>query len=76
MKARRSALQHGRSLLPVGVTAVEGTFERGDTDSNASTPIGREVARGIVNYEFRRVWRVLRPSIIRDRSDFRLHLRR
>jgi glutamate 5-kinase len=40
----------GRSLLPVGVVAVEGAFERGDTiqvlDSN-----GREIARGLVNYE-------------------------
>lgn len=39
----------GRSLLAVGVTAVEGGFSRGDmvacTDSQ-----GREVARGLVNY--------------------------
>jgi glutamate 5-kinase len=44
------ALQHGRSLLPVGVTTVEGIFERGDTIQvlNAS---GREVARGMVNYD-------------------------
>ena len=42
--------QAGRSLLPVGVIAVEGTFERGDT-IQVLNPIGREVARGIVNYE-------------------------
>ena len=39
----------GKSLLPVGVKAVQGTFRRGDmvvcTDSS-----GREVARGLVNY--------------------------
>ncbi len=44
------ALQHGRSLLPVGVIAVEGTFERGDTIQVLNS-IGHEVARGIVNYE-------------------------
>ena len=43
------ALQLGRSLLPVGVIAVEGTFERGDTIQVLNTS-GREIARGIVNY--------------------------
>jgi glutamate 5-kinase len=41
--------QRGRSLLAVGVTAVEGIFTRGDlvscVDSN-----GVEVARGLVGY--------------------------
>ncbi len=39
----------GRSLLPVGVTAVEGIFARGElvTCVDAS---GREIARGLVNY--------------------------
>lgn len=43
------ALKAGKSLLPAGVTAVEGRFERGDAvivrDSH-----GREVARGLVAY--------------------------
>jgi glutamate 5-kinase len=43
------ALHRGGSLLPVGVTAVEGTFDRGDTIRVADTD-GREIARGIVNY--------------------------
>jgi len=43
------ALHRGGSLLPVGVTAVEGAFERGDTVRVADSS-GREVARGIVNY--------------------------
>jgi glutamate 5-kinase len=43
------ALHHGRSLLPVGVTGVEGSFERGDTIQVLSG-VGREVARGIANY--------------------------
>jgi glutamate 5-kinase len=43
------ALQHGRSLLPVGMASVAGNFERGDT-IQVLNPIGREMARGIVNY--------------------------
>ena len=43
------ALQRGSSLLPVGVTTVEGTFERGDT-IQVMNAIGREIARGIANY--------------------------
>jgi glutamate 5-kinase len=42
-------LSAGRSLLPVGVTAVEGNFERGDLVV-CSGPAGEEVARGLVNY--------------------------
>ncbi len=51
------ALQHGRSLLPVGVIAVEGIFERGDTIQVLSVD-GREVARGIVNYESEELARI------------------
>jgi glutamate 5-kinase len=43
------ALRAGKSLLPAGVTAVQGRFERGDTVSVQSTD-GRELARGIVAY--------------------------
>ncbi|MEM0955816.1 MAG: glutamate 5-kinase [Pseudomonadota bacterium] len=39
----------GRSLLPVGVTAVEGNFTRGDMVI-CKDGQGREVARGLVNY--------------------------
>ncbi len=39
----------GRSLLPVGVTRVEGDFERGDLVV-CHSPGGEEVARGLVNY--------------------------
>ena len=48
--AVRALQEHGKSLLPVGVTAVEGRFSRGElvvcVDAN-----GREVARGLVNYD-------------------------
>ena len=43
------ALLQGRSLLPIGVTRVEGDFERGEALACRS-PDGREVARGLVNY--------------------------
>jgi glutamate 5-kinase len=43
------ALMDGKSLLPAGVTAAVGRFERGDTVSILS-PDGVEVARGICAY--------------------------
>lgn len=41
--------QQGRSLLPVGVTAVSGEFQRGDLVRCVDAG-GVEVARGLVNY--------------------------
>jgi glutamate 5-kinase len=43
------ALQHGSSLLPVGVTRVEGKFQRGAT-VNVTDSSQRDIARGMVNY--------------------------
>jgi len=43
------ALLDGRSLLPAGVTAARGRFERGDTVSVLSAD-GAEVARGLIAY--------------------------
>ena len=43
------ALASGRSLLPAGVTSVEGQFERGDA-VRVLTPDGRELARGLIAY--------------------------
>jgi glutamate 5-kinase len=43
------ALKKGSSLLPAGVTAVAGEFERGDL-VRVTGPDGREVARGLVAY--------------------------
>lgn len=39
----------GRSLLPVGVRAVRGSFSRGDVVACCDAG-GREIARGLVNY--------------------------
>lgn len=47
--AARALAQNGSSLLPIGVAAVAGEFERGDTIS-IRNPQGREIARGLVNY--------------------------
>lgn len=60
--AVRALNRDGKSLLPVGVTAVHGEFERGAV-VGCLDPEGREVARGLVNYsasETRRIMR--RPS--------------
>ena len=45
----RRALRQGKSLLPAGVTAISGRFDRGDTVSVVAAD-GREVARGITAY--------------------------
>ncbi len=56
------ALKRGGSLLPVGITAVSGAFERGDTVKVAGED-GTEIARGIVNYDSRDLARIIRkPS--------------
>jgi len=43
-------LRGGKSLLPIGVTRVEGDFRRGEMVS-CLNPRGEEVARGLVNYD-------------------------
>jgi len=45
-----AALAPGRSLLPAGVRAVAGHFERGDVVDIVNM-LGRVVARGLVNYQ-------------------------
>lgn len=54
--------ESGRSLLPVGVTAVEGDFERGELVACLG-PDGSEVARGLVNYSAEESRRIMgQPS--------------
>lgn len=43
------ALKSGKSLLPIGVVAAEGDFERG-TAVACIGPDGNEIARGLTNY--------------------------
>jgi glutamate 5-kinase len=47
--ARRALVEQGKSLLPVGVTAVEGEFGKGDVVSILDAS-GVEIARGLTNY--------------------------
>ena len=47
--ARRAVERDGRSLLPVGVVAVGGTFGKGDVVSLCGAD-GVEFARGLTNY--------------------------
>jgi glutamate 5-kinase len=56
----------GKSLLPVGVTAVQGDFERGDVIA-VRTADGIEIARGLSNYsagEARRIARLPSARIV------------
>lgn len=47
--AARVLREDGKSLLPIGVTAVDGDFHRGDLVACVDME-GKEVARGLVNY--------------------------
>ncbi|MEM9825001.1 MAG: glutamate 5-kinase [Planctomycetota bacterium] len=47
--ATEALLRRGRSLLAVGITAVEGDFSRGSVVEIVD-PDGAEIARGLVNY--------------------------
>jgi glutamate 5-kinase len=54
--------KEGKSLLAIGVVDVQGTFERGDVVACVNSE-GKELARGIVNYNSQEVARIKRkPS--------------
>jgi glutamate 5-kinase len=57
--AVKALVADGKSLLAIGATAVEGSFERGEVVSIAG-PDGREIARGLVNYGAAETARILR----------------
>ena len=60
--AVRALAREGKSLLPIGVVACEGQFERGEM-VGCCDPDGREIARGLVNYSAAETQRILRrPS--------------
>jgi len=60
--AIRALTEAGKSLLPVGVTAVEGEFDRGDVVA-CLDPQGRERARGLINYSSSATRKIMRqPS--------------
>ena len=54
--------EDGKSLLPIGVTAIDGAFERGEAVSCCDAA-GVEIARGLVNYSAAEALRIMRkPS--------------
>ncbi len=55
------ALRAGRSLLPVGVTAVQGDFERGAAVA-CLTDEGVEIGRGLINYSSSEARRIARKA--------------
>jgi glutamate 5-kinase len=60
--AVRALTREGKSLLSIGVVAVEGTFGRGEIVGCFARD-GREIARGLVNYGSQETARILRkPS--------------
>jgi glutamate 5-kinase len=60
--AVRAVTHDGKSLLPIGVVSVTGTFGRGEV-VGCFAPDGREVARGLVNYASQDAARIVRrPS--------------
>lgn len=60
--AVRALLHEGKSLLPIGVTEVQGEFERGDVVACVDAE-GRECARGLINYSSADTRRIMRqPS--------------
>ena len=60
------ALKRGSSLLPVGITEVEGEFEAGDAVDVASD--GKTIGKGIVNYSAEELRRIkgLRTEKVRE----------
>jgi len=60
--AVRALAHEGKSLLPIGVVAVAGAFDRGEIVGCFDVE-GREIARGLVNYSAQETARLLRrPS--------------
>jgi glutamate 5-kinase len=57
--AVKAVISDGKSLLAIGATAVDGSFERGEVVSVAG-PDGREIARGLINYGATETARILR----------------
>ena len=56
--AGKAILARGKSLLPTGVIKVEGKFEFGNT-VRVVDETGTEIARGLVNYNFRDLKRIM-----------------
>jgi len=64
--AARVLISGGKSLLPIGIISVHGSFERGDVVV-VQGPTGQELARGLANYSADELLRVkgLRSEAVR-----------
>ena len=65
--AEKAILSRGKSLLPAGVIKVEGKFEFGNAVRILGED-GKEIARGLVNYNFRDLGTIMgmRTSAVRN----------
>lgn len=59
--AANALILEGKSLLPIGVTQVEGNFERGEAVICLNEE-GKEIARGLVNYSAVETQRILKTT--------------
>jgi glutamate 5-kinase len=59
--AIRALRQEGKSLLPIGVQSLTGTFERGEAVTCVDSQ-GAEVARGLINYSSSDSRKILRRA--------------
>ena len=55
--AQRAIAEQGRSLLAIGISRIEGNFQKGDVVSLCGED-GRELARGLINYRADEVRRI------------------
>ena len=53
--------QSGRSLLPIGIASITGSFTRGDLVSCKNSK-GQEIARGLANYNHQEAQKILRQA--------------
>jgi glutamate 5-kinase len=59
--AAKALVRDGKSLLPIGVTAVAGDFARGEI-VGCVDPDGKQVARGLANYSSDETRRIMRRA--------------
>lgn len=59
--AQQALLEQGKSLLPIGVVAVRGEFERGAVVACCNRD-GEELARGLINYSSAQTRLILRTA--------------
>jgi len=59
--AASAILRRGKSLLPIGITAVSGKFAPGDFLA-VKTQSGIEIARGMTNYDSESMGKILRQK--------------